>query len=134
MFDDLYLLLFKKKKYFLLPVSLLFAGRVYIHTCSRKISFHVGILHCCTTKFYFDLSLRLIKQDQRGCPSSSIIVQLALYLLPLPKCHWGSHSLATAFLVHQAPCPRRAPASPSGALLYLQAQPLPIVQPQVLFI
>lgn len=81
-----------------------------------------------------DLNLRLTKLDHRGCPSSSFSVRLAPCLLPLPHCSWGSHSLATASRVPQAPYPRRAPASPSEAPLSLRAQPLPTIPPQVGFI
>lgn len=80
-----------------------------------------------------DLSLRLTKLDQQGCPSSSFIAQLAPCLLPPPHCSWGSRSLATASLVPQALCLQRVPASPSGALPFLRAQPLPTIPPQVLF-
>lgn len=83
---------------------------------------------------YLDLSLRLTKVDQQGCPSSSFSVRLAPCLLLLPHCSWGSHSLATASLVPQAPYRRRAPASPSGAPLSPRDQPLPTIPPQVCFI
>lgn len=78
-----------------------------------------------------DLSLRLTKLHQRGCPRSSFSVRLAPCLLPLPHCSSGSHSLATASLVPRAPCPRRVPVSPSGAPLSPRAQPLPTIPPQV---
>ena len=89
----------------------------------------VPFLHC--KVLILNVSLPLTKLDQQGCPRSSFSARLAPCPLLLPHCSWGSHSLATASPVPQARYPRRAPASPSGALLSLRAQPLPTIPPQV---
>lgn len=70
-------------------------------------------------------------RPQPPCPSTSFSVPPAPCLLPPPPWPWGRPSPATASPAPRGPCPRRAPASQSGAPLCPQAPPRPTLPPQV---